>query len=209
MKILLATLAAVFLNTFLATPTLGAGWQWDGGNALGFAAFAGLLYLTLTSAHRVDVRAHQVLAYGVFGIAVAHAFWFLLTDAAAIEFLKPGAPDYMWLGLVSLAALGMLMMVAIVPDRLRVHRNYTTFKYWHQIIAVTTIAAAAYHIVVSHFYLHEWYQSVLLVAFAVAAGCGRRFWVRLGRVNIATNAQYALMSLMFGALFVVVRNFPS
>jgi hypothetical protein len=56
MKALLATFAAVFLLTFIATPTMGAGWFWDAGNALGFAAFAGLLYLTITSSRRLDVR---------------------------------------------------------------------------------------------------------------------------------------------------------
>ncbi len=113
--VLIATLAVVFATTLLATPTMGAGWFWDTGNAIGFAAFGGLLYLTITSVRRPDVRAHQVLGYGVLVVAVAHAFWFLLGDAAAVEFLKPGAPDYMWLGVVSLLALGILMTVALLP----------------------------------------------------------------------------------------------
>jgi hypothetical protein len=48
MKSLLATFAAVFQITFLAAPTMGAGWFLDTGNAIGFAAFGGLLYLTVT-----------------------------------------------------------------------------------------------------------------------------------------------------------------
>ena len=42
MKPLLATMAVVFLITFIAAPTMGAGWFWDAGNGTGFAAFAGL-----------------------------------------------------------------------------------------------------------------------------------------------------------------------
>jgi hypothetical protein len=208
MKALLATLAAVFLVTFLAAPTMGAGWYWDSGNALGFTAFGGLLYLTITSNRRLDVRAHQVLGYGVLIVAIAHAFWFLLGDAAMTEFLKPGAPDYMWLGVVSLLLLGVLMTVALVPDRMRVHKTYPGFKYWHRVIAFATIASATYHIVVSEFYLGTWYQGVLFVLLAIGASIGRAYWIKLGQIPIATNTAYVLVSVVFGALFVAVRNLP-
>jgi hypothetical protein len=208
MKALVATLAAVFLITSLAAPTMGAGWFWDAGNALGFAAFGGLLYLTITSNRRLDVRAHQVLGYGVLFVAIAHAFWFLLGDAAVIEFLKPGAPDYMWLGLASLLLLGILMTVALVPDRMRVHGNYPAFKYWHRVVAVATIISATYHIVVSNFYLGAWYQVVLFVSITLAAAFGRAYWIKLGQIPVATNVSYILVSAVFGALFVAVRNLP-
>jgi hypothetical protein len=208
MKALLATLAAVYLITFLAAPTMGAGWYWDSGNALGFSAFGGLLYLTITSNRRLDVRAHQVLGYGVLIVAIAHAFWFLLGDAAMTEFLKVGAPDYMWLGVVSLLLLGVLMTVALVPDRMRVHKSYPGFKYWHRVIAIATIASATYHIVVSNFYLGAWYQGVLFVLLAIGASIGRAYWIKLGQLPIATNVAYILVSVVFGALFVAVRNLP-
>ena len=208
MKALLATLAAVFLLTFLAAPTMGAGWFWDAGNAIGFAAFGGVLYLTITSNRRLDVRAHQVLGYGVLFVAIAHAFWFLLGDAAMTEFLKPGAPDYMWLGVVSLLLLGILMTVALVPDRMRVHKTYPAFKYWHRVIAIATIATATYHIVVSNFYLGTWYQGVLFVLFAIAVSVGRAYWIKLGQIRIVSNFAYVLASVLFGALFVTVRNLP-
>lgn len=208
MKALVATLAVVFLITFLAAPTMGAGWFWDSGNALGFAAFGGLLYLTITSNRRLDVRAHQVLGYGVLVVAIAHAFWFLLGDAAMTEFLKPGAPDYMWLGVVSLLLLCVLMTVALVPDRLRVHKTYPAFKYWHRVIAIATIVSATYHIVVSNFYLGTWYQDVLFVFAAIAASIGRAYWIKLGQLPIATNLAFVSVSIVFGALFVAVRNLP-
>lgn len=187
---------------------MGAGWFWDAGNALGFAAFGGLLYLTITSNRRLDVRAHQVLGYGVLFVAIAHAFWFLLGDAAVIEFLKPGAPDYMWLGLVSLLLLGILMTVALVPDRMRVHGNYPAFKYWHRVVAVATIISATYHIVVSNFYLGAWYQVVLFVSITLAAAFGRAYWIKLGQLPVATNVSYILVSAVLGALFVAMRNLP-
>jgi hypothetical protein len=186
LKALLTTLTAVFLITFLAAPTMGAGWFWDTGNGLGFASFAGLLYLSITSSRRLNVRAHQVLGYAVLFLALLHAFWFLLGDAAATEFIKPGAPDYMWLGVLGLLLLGVLITVALVPDRQRVHKDYPAFKYWHRVIAIATTGCIAYHIVVSGFYLGAWYQALLFVTFALAVSFGRVYWIKLGQLPIVT-----------------------
>ncbi|MGI9204656.1 MAG: ferric reductase-like transmembrane domain-containing protein [Woeseiaceae bacterium] len=208
MKALVATLAVVFVVTFLAAPTMGAGWFWDTGNAIGFAAFGGLLYLTITSVRRLDVRAHQVLGYGVLLVAVAHAFWFLLGDAAAIEFMKPGAPDYMWLGLVCLVSLGVLITVALVPDRFRLHNDYSSFKYWHRVVAIVTLASGTYHILVSNFYLGAWYQATLFIMIVIAVASARSYWARLGQIKIVSNVTYLFVSGLFGMLFVAIRNLP-
>ena len=209
MKVLCATFAAVFLVTFLAAPAMGGGWFWDAGNALGFAAFAGLLYLTVTSARRIDVRAHQVLGYAVLFVAVAHAFWFMLGDAAVVEFLKVGAPDYMWHGIVSMLLLGILITVALVPDRLRVHKTYPAFRYWHRVVAVGTIATATYHIVVSNFYLGTWYQALLFVGLALAVISARTWWMKLGELPIATTSSYLVLSAFVTVVFTAVRNLPA
>ncbi len=208
MKLLLATLGVVFLITFFAAPTMGAGWFWDAGNGLGFAAFAGLLYLTITSSRRLDVRAHQVLGYALLFLALLHAFWFLLGDAAAVEFLKPGAPDYMWLGIIGLLLLGILITVALVPDRMRVHKDYAAFKYWHRVIAIVTIACITYHIVASAFYLATWYQAVSFVILAVVVSFGRMYWIKLGQLPIATVSAYLLLSILLTAAFAAARNLP-
>jgi len=209
MKALLATFAGVFLITFLATPMMGAGWFWDVGNGLGFAAFAGLIYLTITSARRIDVRAHQVLGYGVLFVAIAHVFWFMLGDGAVVEFMKLGAPDYMWHGIVSFLLLGFLITVALVPDRFRVHRNYPSFRYWHRVVAIATIGTATYHIVVSNFYLGAWYQGLLFSLLAIAVVFGRAYWIKLGQIPVAKNSAYLLTSVVVAAAFAAIRNMPS
>lgn len=208
MKALLATFAAVFLLTFIATPTMGAGMYWDAGNGLGFAAFAGLLYLTVTSSRRLDVRAHQLLGYGVLFVAVLHAFWFMLGDGAVVEFMKLGAPDYMWHGIVSFLLLGYLITVALVPDRFKVHGDYPAFKYWHRVLAIIVIGTATYHIVVSNFYLGTWYQGLLFAGLAVAVAFGRSVWLRLGQLPIVATSVYLGVSIVFAALFTVLRNLP-
>ena len=209
MRALLATFAAVFLLTFLARPTMGGGWFWDIGNALGFAAFAGLLYLTITSTRRIDVRAHQVLGYGVLFVAIAHVFWFLLGDGAVVEFMKIGAPDYMWHGLVSFVLLGVLITIALVPDRFKVHKDYPAFKYWHRFLAIVTIGTATYHIVVSNFYLGAWYQGLLFALVAIAVAFGRAYWIKLGQIRIARTVAYLALTVVVSAAFAAIRNLPA
>jgi len=209
MKVLIATFVAVFATTLLARPTMGAGWFWDTGNGFGFAAFAGLLYLTVTSSRRLDVRAHQVLGYGVLIVAVAHVFWFMLGDAAVVEFMKVGAPDYMWHGIVAILLLGLLITVALTPDRFRLHRDYPAFKYWHRFLAIVTIGTATYHIVVSNFYLGIWYQGLLFAGLAVAVAFGRSYWMRLGRLPLAHIGAYLIASAAATAAFATIRNLPA
>jgi hypothetical protein len=209
MMYLLAIFAAVFILTFLAAPTMGAGWFWDAGNGLGFAAFAGLVYLTITSTRRVDVRAHQVLGYGVLFVTLAHAFWFMLGDGTVVEFMKIGAPDYMWHGILGVILLGFLITVALVPDRFRMHRDYASFRYWHRVVAVATIATSAYHIAASNFYLGTWYQALLFAALAAAVAFGRPLWVRLGQIPIVATPTFLGTCLLFATVFAAVRNLPA
>lgn len=209
MKLLLATMMAVFVITFLRAPAMGAGLFWDTGNAIGFAAFAGLLYLAITSGRRLDVRAHQLFAYAVLALVAAHAFWLLLGDGAAVEFIKIGAPDYMWLGIASLVSLIVLIMIANMPDRLRVHRDYPRFKYWHLVLTVVVIASAAYHIVVSNFYLGSWYQAGLFVLLSLLAVTGRDYRARLGRIAIASPGRYLALGAVLTIVFAGVRNLPA
>ena len=188
---------------------MGAGWFWDAGNAFGFAAYAGLLYLTVTSSRRLDVRAHQVLGYGVLLVAAVHAYWFMLGDAAVVEFMKTGAPDYMWHGIVGTILLGMLITVARLPDRLRVHKDYAAFRYWHRVLAVMTIGTLTYHIVVSNFYLGAWYQALAFVLLAIAVAFGRDYWYRLGQLSIARMPVYLAVSVAFSLVFTMLRNLPA
>jgi len=209
MRPIFATLAIVFVITFLGAPMMGGGWFWDAGNGIGFAAFAGLLYLAITSNQRLDVVAHQVLAYAVLAVATAHAFWFLLGDATVVEFIKIGAPDYMWLGIVSLILFAILIMTANLPDRLRVHKDYPSFRYWHRVLTVVVIAGAAYHIIASNFYLGTWYQALLFAAVSLVACLGREYWVRIGQINIASPVVYLALSSALIIVFAGLRNIPA
>jgi hypothetical protein len=209
MKLLLATTLTVFLTTFIAAPTMGAGWFWDTGNGIGFAAFAGLLYLTISSSRRPEIRAHQIFGYAVLFLTLGHAFWFLLGDASMVEFVKFGAPDYMWLGIVSVLLLSILIITAIVPDRIRLHRNFGSFKYWHRILTIAAILSAAYHIAASNFYLHTWYQLLLFAVITVSVCLGRSYFARLGAITIVSPSVYLSVGAASVLLFATIRNLPA
>lgn len=208
MNVLLASFVLVFGLTMLARPTMGAGWFWDAGNGFGFASFAGLLCLMVTSSRRLDVRAHQLLGYVVLLLAALHAFWFLLGDAAFAEFLKPGAPDYMWLGVAGMLLLAVLVASALLPDRLQMYRDYGAFKHWHEVQAVACIAAVSYHVMRSGFYLGSWYQVLLFGSLVAVAIFGRWLVPRLGQLSIARPMAFLYVSLAFTAAFAAIRNLP-
>jgi len=133
----------------------------------------------------------------------------MLGDAAVVEFRKVGAPDYMWHGIVSMLLLGVLITVALAPDRFRVHRDYPAFRYWHRVIAIATIATATYHIVASNFYLGTWYQALLFVGLALAAAFARAWWIGLGQIPLAKTTAYLALSLVSAAAFAMARNLPT
>jgi len=208
LRVLNAVLGVVFLLTFVSRPLLGAGWYWDLGNGIGFAAFGGLLYLTITSGRHLDVRMHQVLAFAVLFLTLAHVSWFLLGDPVVVEYLKFTAPDYMWLGIASLLLMIVLVQSALLPDRHRLHKDYSEFKYWHRVIAIASIFSATYHIVVSHFYIYSKPQILLFVAVAVAASFGRSIWRHSDELPLPTLATFLASCLIAIAVFSIVRNLP-
>ena len=154
----LSLFAAVLVITAIVQPRLGAGWQWDLGNATGYCVIAGLLYLTLPIAQgRGNVRRHELFGNLVLLLALAHALWFLLIDGAAFTYLLPAAPAFMWAGTGALVALMALMSVAAMPARKRVHPVFARFRVWHRWLAVLALAGVLWHAVGSGFYVQTWY----------------------------------------------------
>ena len=164
MKELGAIFALVWLIAFLAAPKLGAGWGWDSANALGLAAFVGMLYLSLPGQPRRDVHLHERLGYAVLTLLLAHALWFILFDAAAVEYIKPDAPAYMWTGIASLLIVVALIVLARMPRRKNAHSTYGAFRYLHLSLSIVAMCLAAHHVVVSGLYLRTYIQVAALIA---------------------------------------------
>lgn len=204
---LFLTLGGVVLITFLS-PTLGAGWSWDFANGLGFVAFGGLLYLTLASGPVGNLRAHQVLGYALLGLATVHVFWLLLIDPVVVEYVLPGAPLYMWMGIGGLVLLIVLIAIGLPQYRLRLHKHYASFRYWHRVLAIAAIAATGYHIVGSNFYLHTSLQIVLFVVLAaIVCFAGRRLPVS-AVISHRTARLYLGIGVLATLAFAGVRNAP-
>lgn len=204
MNVLVLVVALVFGATFLVLPRTGGGWFWDIGGALGFLAFAGLLFQMIPRTR--NGRRHEVLGYWVLGTAIVHAFWLLAGDAVVGFYLKPGAPLYMWLGLAGLLALAVLAVLARMPDRMRVHRRFPVFRRVHRILAFITVGTAALHIVRSGFYLPGLPQSLLIGLVLVATCFGRPVWAKLEKPPTASGLGYLAVGVVAVGMFVLSRN---
>ena len=214
MMMLVVMFVLVFSLTFLAAPTLGSGWFWELGNGLGFAAFAGLLYLVASGRLTRDVRIHRIMAQCVLLVVLAHVFWFLLGDAAVVEFMKPGAPAYMWFGIAGMALLGALVLAPPLPEGRRATGGPGMVRRRHGLLAVAVILAAAGHVVGSQFYLRAPHQVLLFVLLAAAACSGRVPMAGAGADPGAASAAkpitiaafYLGYCLLFAFLFSAIRN---
>lgn len=206
MVVLAILMAAVFGIAMLQDPMAVGGWYWDLGAALGFAGFAGLLFQMIPPARARETRRHERLGYWVLGVVLAHAFWFLAGDGVVRFYLRPGAPLYMWAGLVGLLVLSVLIILARLPDRWRVHRNFRSFRTVHRILGVVVVAASVWHVVMSGFYLSSPVQVAVLVLIVLGACLGRGGWARLGQSPVADGAGLALVAGAACGLFVLLRN---
>jgi len=206
MPVLLLVLGVVWLIAFMAAPGLGADWAWDVDNGLGFAAFAGLLYLALPGFRRRDLLIHEATGYAVLFVAVVHALWFLLADNVAIEYIKIDAPFYMWAGIIGLVLMAVLVGLARLPHRVTAHRSYAAFKYSHIVVSVLAIAMGAWHIIVSGFYLRTWYQVGALLALVLVVVFARPLGIGLRQFSIVKPGGFLLSSSVAALLFAAVRN---
>jgi len=198
--------AAIFLATVVSSPTLGAGWYWDTGNALGFVAMAGVLYLTLATGPALDVRVHRQLGYAVLGVAAAHVLSLLVGDPTVVEYLKPGAPLYMWAGVAGFLLLTALTVIAVPRVRSKLHKRYSHFRLWHRVIALLTIVGSTWHIIGSNFYLDSWYASTVFLLLVVVISGGRRRLSGYANLEPAVTSRYLAASTVACVLFVGLRN---
>lgn len=203
--VLAVVVGLVFAVTF-AGARVGGGWFWDFGNALGFLALAGILFQMIPSGRGAATRRHERLGYWVLGVAVAHAFWFLLGDGAVRVYLQPGAPLAMWLGLAALVGLATLTALARMPDRMRVHRRFRTFRTVHRWLGFAVVATAVLHVALTGFYLSRWLQDGLLLLVVAACCFGRRHWARLGTPPVASGTGFVAVGLVAAAGFLLLRN---
>lgn len=196
--------AAVLLLVNAGART-GAGWVWDFANGLGFAAMAGFIYLCTQHAARVPVRYHQTFSYIVLLLVLLHTALLLATDRIVLDYLKPGAPPYMWAGLLSLLLLGFLIISARPGGRKQVFLNHPHFRHWHRALSWLAIAAALFHIIGSAFYLRNVFQYAGMALLSMAVFLPGPFVERF-HVRGYSAIGFAMLGLCLAAVLSISRN---
>ena len=198
--------AALFLITFLSAPTLGAGWAWDADNALGFCSLGGILYLTTPLNFRTNSRQHEMLGFAVLLMVLVHTFWFLVRDPILLQYLKPGAPIYMWAGFAAAVLLLLLVLLAVLPPRRMLHKDHASFRYWHIVLGISCVAMGTYHILVSGFYLSTWYQKMLFAGLVLGVIVSRLHSTGKKPYRPMSLSMFLVLSVAGVVLFILVRN---
>ena len=176
----------------------GAGWFWELGNGLGFAALAVMLYLLIDTRRGGKVRAHQLLGYLSVGYLAGHILWFLLGDPIAIEYAKPGASWSMWSAWLALLMLIVLVVSSLPNLRPANYHNHLGFRRWHRILTVVLLAASVHHIAGSGFYLVHplhWLSLIVLSIFLLRLPLQR---------NRGLRPVHPLLALAFTALAIAL-----
>lgn len=202
---LAAVIALVFLVPHLTLATVGGGWAWDLANATGFLALAGLVFQMIPRDRAGGFRRHERLGYWVLGLASAHALWMLLLDDTLRVYLWPGAPLFMWLGLVGLAVLAVLCVIARLPDRMRVHPRYRGFRRMHRWLSMGALILTGLHVALSGFYLDSTAE-LTIFAVVITAACLAGRWTG---IRDTLSARLIPLWLLGGgiavALFALIR----
>ncbi len=206
MKLLVALTVSVFAVSFVSQPLAGGGWWWDAGNALGLVSLAGLLYLAIPVRGNRAPRPHELLAYAVVVLVVLHGVWLFAGDGAAIAYIRPGAPAYMWSGVLALALLMLSSAWSVLPDRMLRYRSYARFKIWHRALGVLALVAALYHVLASGFYVDSGVEATALIALSLMAGCARELRFAPSGAAVAGPLGFAVAGAAAAACFLLLRN---
>ena len=202
---LLLIMIAVFGATFLSSHNPAAGWSWELANGLGFAAFAGLLYLCLLIPKRHTLSYHQQVSYAVVALICAHGLGLLIIEPLTLEYLTPPAPLTMWSGLLALVCLLLLVGSSLVPIRSQAYQHHAAFKHWHRCLSWLAVAASAYHMIGTGFYLPSPWQGWLLALLALTV-----LWPGLIATDRAITAGSAfrlpILAIAASLMFAALRN---
>jgi len=206
MWLLASLFLAVFVCSFLSAPGLDGGWFWDIGNGIGLAALVCLLVLGLDRSKSSTWRNHQLVGYIALALVFGHAAWFLLGDPIVLEYVLPGAPGYMWGGIVSGLGVLILILISMPTLRSKIHASHRNFKNLHLWLSVFTIAAGIYHIIGSGFYFRSWYEGALLSLIIIFCMCMPRVKQAFINAQFCKPRAVFIASILATVVFAGIRN---
>jgi len=182
--LLLAIAVGLLATTALGGSWVGAGWDWDSANAVGFAAAALIVFLHVeTGAARnrpavqaaFHARLHADVAALALGLVVLHVAALLLDDRVTLEYWKLSAPPYMFAGFVASFAMIAIVASAYPRPRRAVFDSQQRFRRVHGVASLALTALVAWHVAGSALYLDTRAKQALFVAAIV----GVPAWLRL------------------------------
>ena len=160
-------LLGVFVIALVPNLSHGEALFWEAANALGFVAFAGLLIL-VANGYRKSGHSHfhRWLGITVFAAMMLHALWFIIADSAVLEYLVPGAPVYMVLGMSAFLFSILLTVSSLKRPRKAAYTSGGSFRFWHNWQSIVIVVLSLLHISLSGFYFVSPSQWALLAMFA-------------------------------------------
>lgn len=129
----------------------------------------------------------------------------LIVEPLTLEYFIPPAPLPMWSGLLATVCLILLISSALSPVRPKAYSDHTAFKYWHRYLSWLAIAASAYHMLGTGFYLANLWQALLITLLVVVA-----LWpglpVPATAINIGSALRLPLLAIAATVLFAALKN---
>ncbi len=175
-RLLFALATGLLFISVLGGAWVGAGWIWDGANAIGFAAAALLIFLHIeTGAARsrpapqaaFHARLHTNVAVLALALVVAHAAVLLADDAVTIEYWKLSAPPYMLAGIVALLVMVVIVASGYPKPRRWLFATPVQFRRAHAFASILLTGLVAWHIAGSALYLDTRLKQIVFVVLLV------------------------------------------
>lgn len=177
---------------------LGAGVLWNTAHGLGYAAFICLLYTCFSKPAKLNIVSHRSLGYLTLLFASLHVLVLLITDPITIEYLKPSAPLYMWLGSFSAIFIVCIIVSSLTRFKNLFYNSSTTFKTTHKIMSWLIIAGSLVHIIDSGFYIYQYWQIFAIILVAIFS-----LWsIPIKRFSPINSFQVTLQLIVFMAFFI-------
>ena len=205
-KSFLAITLVLFVVGAVPLSRPGAGWFWELGNGLGFAALVAMLYLLIDTRRGGKVRTHQLVGYLALGYLAAHILWFLAGDPIAIEYAKPGASWSMWSAWLALLMLLVLVVSSLPNLRPANYHDHLGFRRWHRVLTMVLLAATVHHIAGSGFYVFhplQWLSLMALSIFLLWLPLHRNRGLRPVQLVPAVAVTAVAIALFVGAKFLL------
>jgi len=158
---------AMIIITCTNSRGLGAGIVWNIANGLGYAAFTSLLLTCFSRPVRLNILSHRSLGYIALLFTSLHVGILLISDPVTIEYLKPNAPLYMWIGSFSAIFMVSIIISSLTSFKSNFYDNTYNFKKVHRIMSWLIIVGCLFHIIGSGFYISQPWQIISIIFVSI------------------------------------------